>query len=314
MNDDVMKSERQVLWRRRKLLAGGVALVVSLGALLAWSVENHANRPGPLIESAQSSADVLAGMAGVFDVQLAGFQVSNAPEFADYLAAVRPEVRNNPEWPDSDYALLSVPRNASSDAQAVGVVVWIAGPGTATGWATLCAEASVDRAAARVRLQEMRCPPNVGSEPAQTGAPQERAGILDLRVDTRGDLVAGDPAKAGMPVAGGLPTNPAPARGACSATDLNATFDSGNAVGNTDDYILRVQNISAEPCGLLEATGIEIDKGKGKESLSPPWVQGSSTVTATVGVRRDHRLVPAQPRRIGPSIHHHASADGRRAR
>ncbi|WP_082358061.1 DUF4232 domain-containing protein [Arthrobacter alpinus] len=272
-----MRNQQHPPGTRKKVLIWMVALFVLLGLVVGWAVDRATNRGDAPMGKAASGNTVLSDIAGIFDEQLSGFQVSYTPAFADYLAAVRPGALNSEAWPEADYALFHVPRTYESDAKAVGIVVWVGELGTATGRAMLCAEVGVDRAGARIHLQETRCPDNVPSEPGQTDAPQERAAVLDLPVKIRSSLVTGQPAKRGMTMAGVLPANPARAGGQCSANELDATFDSGNAAGNTDDYILRVQNVSAEPCELSEATGIEINQGT--EILRPPWTQRSSTVT-----------------------------------
>lgn len=272
-----MRNQQHPPGPRRKVLIWTVALFVLLGLIVGWAVARATNRGDAPMGKAASGNTVLSDIAGIFDEQLSGFQVSYTPAFADYLAAVRPRALNSEDWPEADYALFHVPRTYESDAKAVGIVVWVDEPGTTTELATLCAEVSADRAGARIHLQQTRCPQNVPSEPGQTDAPQERAAVLDLPVKTRRSLVTGQPAKRGMTMAGVLPANPARAGGRCSTNELDATFDSGNVAGNTNDYIVRVQNVSAEPCELSEATGIEINQGT--ETLRPPWTQPSSTVT-----------------------------------
>ncbi|WP_181419851.1 DUF4232 domain-containing protein [Arthrobacter psychrolactophilus] len=240
-------------------------------------MDRATNRGDLPLGIAASGNTVLSEIAGVFEEQLSGFQVSYTPVFADYLAAVRPTSLNSEDWPKADYALFHVPLTYESDAKAVGIVVWVDEPGTTADLATLCAEVSVDRAGARINLQEMGCPQNVPSEPGQTDAPQKRAVMLNLPVKIQSGLMTGQPAKRGMTMAGVLPANPARAVGRCSANDLDATFDSGNAVGSMDAYIVRVQNVSVEPCELSELTGLEINQGP--ETVRPPWTQDSSTVT-----------------------------------
>lgn len=272
-----MRNQQHPLGTRRKVLIWMVSLFVVLGLVVGWAVDRATNRGDATLGIAASGNAVLSDIAGVFDEQLSGFQVSYTPAFADYLAAVRPGALNSEDWPEADYALFHVPRTYESDAKAVGIVVWVGEQGTTTELATRCAEVSADRAGARIHLQETRCPDNVPSEPGQTDAPQEGSAVLDLPVKIRSGLVTGQPAKRGMTMAGVLQANPARAVGRCSANELDATFDSGNAAGNTDDYILRVQNVSAEPCELSEATGIEINRGA--ETFRPTWTQRSSTVT-----------------------------------
>lgn len=255
------------------MLAWAIALSVVLGAAGGWAV----NRAVAPVGTSASSSTLFQEIAGVFDEQLAGFQMSYTPEFADRLTAVRPAALKSVGWPEADYALFHVPKAYESNPKAAGLVVWAGNEEGGTGWATLCAEVRADRSGARIHLQEMRCPKDVPSETQQADAPHESAVMLDVSAEIRGDLAVGQPAKRGMTMSGIFPANPEPATGPCPANGLNATVDSGNAAGSTDDYIVRVQNVSAKPCALSEATGIVINRGT--ETLRPPWTQQGSTVT-----------------------------------
>lgn len=147
--------------------AGVVAVAPGGAAWGSMSGAGHAASP--------SDQAALAGMAGVFDGQLAGFKVSYTPFFADGLAAIRSGALRSAEWPDADYALLHGDRGYESNPQAVGLLVWVRAPGTESGWTTLCAEAQVDRARARVRLRAESCLGEVPSVPVHSGGSAKAA-------------------------------------------------------------------------------------------------------------------------------------------
>lgn len=287
---------------RARILASGMTLVVSVGMVSACALDRPPDLPGTPVQSTAATATVLAGMAAVFEERFAGFSVSHARDFADYLAAVRPEVRENPYWPDADYALLQAPHTRSAGDPAVGLVVWTGLNGSATERSAICVEASVDRTTARLRLQQMQCPENVPPAPVQAGAPHERAETVGLASPSRRDLVTGDAAKSGAWMRAPRPAHPEPAGGPCGPGDLRSTVDSGNTVGHTDDYVLRVQNVSAAPCELSALTGLEIVRGE--DTVRPAWTQGAAAVTlqphesATTNISYRPDEAPADPQVI----------------
>ncbi|GAB3544024.1 hypothetical protein GCM10027404_00020 [Arthrobacter tumbae] len=237
-------------------------------------------------------------IAQVFEEQLAGFRAGSTSGFVDYLAAVRPAALESEGWPEADYALFGVPRTADSDAKAAGIAVWAGNRGPASGNPVICAEISIHRDEARIHIEQTRCPEKMPSKTGQVDAPQKRAEVLGLVLETRNDLVRGDSANEGTPMTQVLPADPQRATGPCSANDLRATFDSGNAAGNTDNFVVRVQNVAENPCELSEATGINIDLGR--KALQPLWDQAKSAVTLqpwesamTAISYRPHQIFPA---------------------
>lgn len=258
---------------RKKVLAWAVAAFILAGLIIGWAMKDR----GTTENYGSPSNPALNEIAKVFDKQLAGVRVADGSHFAEQLAAVRPEALQNEGWPKADYALLDLPNDYGSDAKAVGIVVWVGNRETGNQLETVCAEVGVNRGGARIRVREMVCPENVPPKSGRASGPQEPAVNLRIPHEVQGPLVSGQYPKQGSATAGYLPEHPAQAAARCAATDLAATIDSGNSAGNTTDFILRVQNISAQPCELAEATGIEISWEA--QTLQPPWAQGELAVT-----------------------------------
>lgn len=261
--------------RPRRPLIALAAVLIGLAGLGVACAGDPSEGSGAPIEASTVAAAELEEMAEVFEEALAGAQVNGTLAWAENLAAVRPFVLEHPQWPEADYAVLASPPAEGPEAPA-GLVFWAGGADAAAGWAPVCAAASVDRSAARLRLQQIQCPAEVPAAPAQLDAPRDRAALLDLPLPVPGELVTGHPAPVSVMVGNYRPAQAAEADGPCRADALAAAFDSGNAAGNTDDYILRVQNVSASPCLLPALVGLQVDDGQ--DTIQPPWDQAGPAV------------------------------------
>lgn len=261
---------------RRRLVPRLAALVAVLAVVIGCASGTTA-RPGAPAEPATATAAVLDEMAAVFEEALAGAHVSSAAFLAEDLAATRAWAHDHRGWPAADYAVVEVPRSTSSDPGAVGLVVWLQGEETAGSWTAVCASAQVDRAAARLRLQQVHCPQDIPGGPLQQDSSEEQAQLLDLALQPHGGLISGEPPTLGDPVTGRWATERAVTQHQCQAESLRATLDSGNAAGDTDDFFLRVQNVSATACELSALPSIKIDDGD--ETVEPSWNQQGVTVT-----------------------------------
>ena len=265
-----MDTNNQTPPRHRRSWVAAAALALGAGVLVAVNA-GQGHGPGTSVESDAATRAALGAVADVFDRQLSGLQLGSAFDFARDLSAIRPEARASAGWPGADYAMLGAAKTPDAESRAVGMAFWLGGSGP------VCAAASVDRTAARIVLSEVICPGEVPVDPVQSGKPGERAVALAQLLPADGQLATGDAPKSLRQVlAKGLRTRPAASR-ECSPGDLAAVFDSGNAAGNTDDHVLRVQNISDVPCLLRPVQALSVDQGS--EVLTPGWSQAGGEVT-----------------------------------
>lgn len=253
-----------------------LAVVVVIVGVVTGCVATSTPRSGEPMEATEATAAALDDMAAVLEEALAGVWVGDAALFVGDLAATRGWVLDHRRWPAADYAVVKAPQSSASDPGAVGLVVWLEGQEDSKSWMTVCAAAQVDRAAARLRLQQVHCPEDVPAGPTESD-PRGSAQTLSLALQPDGELISGESPTMGDPTPTRRATERVEAEKQCPAEGLRAAFDSGNAAGNTDDFFLRVQNASANACLMPALTGIEIDGGE--DPIAPSWDQASGNVT-----------------------------------
>lgn len=298
---------RKSTGRSRAVIGGAAAFAVALaaGGVIWFSGDRATDAAGAPLETTPATAATLGAMASVLEEHLGGRRSLSPEYFAEALAEARPDLLAAPGWPDADYAVLAVadraePSSPRAPDTAVGLVVWPstgtgtgkgktkgAGGGGGVGGAAdpsegsgpLCVETVIERAAARLRLEPMRCPEAVPSTRVPAAA-EEEATRLAIPSPGRREMTSGSPAQAGRHVMPFRPTEPAASTGTCSAEDLHAAFDVADGAGHTDRFYLRAQNVSERPCDLPRMTGVEL--GQGEEAFRPPFAQEEQASEVTL--------------------------------
>lgn len=255
--------------RRRWLILIATCLII--GLLVSINLWQR-SRPGTPVSSDTVTQTALEAMSDVFDTELSGYHVNTSALFAEALASIRPEARAAESWPNADYALLRTATGKGSEQSAVPMVFELGSVGR------VCAEAQVNLSDARILLTEIICPSGIPTVlPSSASAPENRAEYLAQALNSRNSLTLDEsPTGSAQSAFTFLFQQRPEATSECTPHDLESVFDSGNAAGNTDEYQLRVQNISTSPCRLNPLESLSVDQGN--EILTPQWKQSGSAV------------------------------------